>query len=568
MSINVNVNAQSKLYQLRFISVDSSSIKLDKSYLDFSGDSVAIIDKLTELKNLLNSQGYLSASIDSVQFDSDIASVYVFKGKKYVLGVIDYSALEKNVIELLTNNKQTKKKASIYHIIDQKNKLVQYYESIGYPFVKVYFEPFDIHDTIFNASLKLDKGVCYAMDSIYIKGDAKISSNYIEKTIGIKSDDSFNQGKINNIGNNINNLSFIREIKPAEIEFRQQTLDLYLYLENQKANMFNGIIGFLQDEKNDKLEITGDLTLNLVNSFGKGEEIFLNWEKLESSSQKLDLSFNYPYIFKSNFGLDLDFELYKKDSTYLSLNSGLGLRLFLSNDDYVRVYYRYKSSSRIGNEEEQVVSTSLADVRSNVIGISYNLNQVDYRFNPRKGIILNMFGGAGFKSISRSKLDTLNINLDENTTELEAGLDLDIYYPIYRNFVFHFGNQTRYLDQFTDSGKSNLLFENELYRFGGAKSLRGFDENIFLASFYSLQNVEIKYLFDKNSAFYAFWNGAYYYQNISSGTTEDFPWGFGIGLDFDTKAGIFSLNYAVGKQFDNPFQLQSAKIHFGYISRF
>jgi hemolysin activation/secretion protein len=122
------------------------------------------------------------------------------------------------------------------------------------------------------------------------------------------------------------------------------------------------------------------------------------------------------------------------------------------------------------------------------------------------------------------------------------------------------------MNQFSD--KDPVYFENELYRFGGAKTLRGFDESIFFASIYSIQNIEIKYLFEKNSAFYVFWNGAYYYQDITQNITEDFPWGFGIGLDFDTKAGIFSLSYALGKQFDNPFEIQSAKIHFGYISRF
>ena len=565
---NLNVHAQSKQYEIRFISVDNSSNEILKPYSDFRGDSITVLNELKNLKNELHVQGYLSASIDSVKFDADKAIVHLFQGRKYIVGKIDYSGLENTALEALGLHGRQKKHINIYQLADQKNKLVRHYENSGFPFAKAYFEPVDIKDSLFNASLQVAKGDYYAMDSMYIKGDVKISSNYIQKTIQIQPGDAFNQEHIADIGNRIQNLNFISEIKPAEIEFRQDVVDLYLYLQKQKANVFNGIIGFLQSEQDGKLQITGDLMLNLVNSFGRGEEIFLNWEKLESSSQKLNVAFDYPYLFKSDFGVDFNFELYKKDSTYLSLNSGLGLRLFLSKDDFVRAYYRYKSSSRIGSDKEQLVSANFADVQSNVIGVSYHLNRLDYRFNPRKGVVLNLFGGAGFKNISGLKSDTLNLNIDQNTTELEAGLDLGIYYPIYGNFVFHFSNSTRYLDQFSDKEKQSLQFENELYRFGGAKSLRGFDESIFLASIYSLQNAEIRYLFDKNSAFYAFWNGAYYYQNLSTGVTEDFPWGFGIGMDFDTKAGIFSLSYALGKQFDNPFQLQTAKIHFGYISRF
>jgi hypothetical protein len=348
-------------------------------------------------------------------------------------------------------------------------------------------------------------------------------------------------------------------------------VDLYLYLENKKANTFNGIIGFLpENEETGKLLITGELNLNLINPFGKGEEIYLQWEKMESSTQKLDVGFMYPYIFKSNLGLDSDFSLYKKDSTYISISAGVGIRVFLNHDNYFKAYYKYKSTTRIGDEENLSSSLSFADVKSNIFGGYYYINKLDYIYNPRKGIELNLFAGAGFKEISDAKNldDSLNLNTDTRTIEIEAGLDADFYYPIYNNFVFHFGNTTRYLDQFGDNKKDNVFFENELYRFGGARSLKGFDESIFYASVYSLQNVQIKYLFEQNSAFYIFWNGAYYYRNITQKTTEDFPWGVGIGMDFQTKAGIFSLSYAVGKQFDNPLELRTAKIHFGYISRF
>ena len=106
----------------------------------------------------------------------------------------------------------------------------------------------------------------------------------------------------------------------------------------------------------------------------------------------------------------------------------------------------------------------------------------------------------------------------------------------------------------------------------GLRNYKNFKLNIIaklnIIKLFKTRIIEIKYLFEQNSSFYAFWNGAYYYKNVVQNVTEDFPWGFGIGLDFDTRAGIFSLSYALGKQFDNSFEIQAAKIHFGYISRF
>jgi hypothetical protein len=61
---------------------------------------------------------------------------------------------------------------------------------------------------------------------------------------------------------------------------------------------------------------------------------------------------------------------------------------------------------------------------------------------------------------------------------------------------------------------------------------------------------------------------AYYESEILEEKTSDYPIGLGFGLNFATKAGIFSLNYALGKQENQSFNLRSAKIHFGFISRF
>jgi hypothetical protein len=43
----------------------------------------------------------------------------------------------------------------------------------------------------------------------------------------------------------------------------------------------------------------------------------------------------------------------------------------------------------------------------------------------------------------------------------------------------------------------------------------------------------------------------------------------GIGLVFETKAGLLNISFAVGKRDDVNFDLrQAAKIHFGYINYF
>jgi len=44
--------------------------------------------------------------------------------------------------------------------------------------------------------------------------------------------------------------------------------------------------------------------------------------------------------------------------------------------------------------------------------------------------------------------------------------------------------------------------------------------------------------------------------------------GFGVGTNFNTRAGTFSISYALGKIINNPIQISNSKIHLGYINRF
>ena len=44
--------------------------------------------------------------------------------------------------------------------------------------------------------------------------------------------------------------------------------------------------------------------------------------------------------------------------------------------------------------------------------------------------------------------------------------------------------------------------------------------------------------------------------------------GTGLGLAFDTKAGIFNLAWAIGKRNDTELNLRQSKIHFGFVNYF
>jgi hemolysin activation/secretion protein len=67
---------------------------------------------------------------------------------------------------------------------------------------------------------------------------------------------------------------------------------------------------------------------------------------------------------------------------------------------------------------------------------------------------------------------------------------------------------------------------------------------------------------------YAFVDAGYINEKWQQSENSDTPFSAGIGLELDTKNGIFTFIYALGQSKFQPFSLNFSNIHFGYTSRF
>jgi outer membrane protein assembly factor BamA len=110
--------------------------------------------------------------------------------------------------------------------------------------------------------------------------------------------------------------------------------------------------------------------------------------------------------------------------------------------------------------------------------------------------------------------------------------------------------------------------ENEKYRIGGYRMLRGFDEEAIYTPFYSIFTTEFRLLLSQNSYFNLFTDVGIVEDEQKGAGNIDVPVGFGIGVALETRGGIFSLSYALGRNLDNKIQVRNGKIHFGFVSLF
>ena len=107
-----------------------------------------------------------------------------------------------------------------------------------------------------------------------------------------------------------------------------------------------------------------------------------------------------------------------------------------------------------------------------------------------------------------------------------------------------------------------------MFRLGGFRTLKGFDEDAFLASFYGIMTGEMRYFTGENSFFSLLFNAAYFERKLEEDLINGWPWGAAAGITLETAPGMISVFYAIGKSPESTLAFRNAKVHIGFVSLF
>ncbi|MCB0688995.1 MAG: hypothetical protein KDC53_20795, partial [Saprospiraceae bacterium] len=432
------------------------------------------------------------------------------------------------------------------------------------------------------ASVKMKLNQKFTIEQIEIEGNLSISDRYLKHIIAIDEGQPFNKQEIIAIKDRLNSISFLTYKKDPVVDFLGNSATVHLFLDKKNANRFDILLGLQPTGVGDqrRFRLTGNVNIDLANQFGAGEIFHLNYKNLMPATQDLDLSLNYPFIFDWSFGTELNFNLYKRDSSYIDIGYQAGIHYFLNTNDYVQFFVENQSTKLLTIDTNRILRThqlpEFLDVRQKLLGTTLHFEKLNYRLNPRKGYDITLRLSAGTKNIKKNQtiisikdpFDTefnfndLYENIKLNSFQFRSSVAIHKYLPVFRSSAIKFSMNSGLIS----SGQK--MFDNELFRIGGTKLLRGFNEESIFANFYSILTTEYRLLFNQNSNLFIFWDLGYYEKNTLSGRIIDQPMGFGTGLNLETKVGIFTITYALGKQNENPISFRQGRIHFGMISQF
>lgn len=575
---------------LQLLPTDTSLAFLNEqiNYPSHCVDSLNVYAALGKVLTELHQAAYLEASFDSIYIDKKDAKAFLHLGGKYEWlylqnGNIPIAILKELGIDLKTYKN---KPFSYSKVLALEEQLLTYAENNGYPFAEIRLDSFFIKKEGIAASLFWQKNNRITIDSINIIGTGKISATYLHHYLGIKKGALYDQSQVLTIKKQLESLPFVQSKQDPKITFKGNRAILNLFLEKKQANRFDILFGVLPNSNpllQRKLLVTGSGKIELHNAFGLAESISASFQQLRPETQELDLAFAYPYVFNLPFGVELDFDLYKRDTTYLDLNYDAGLNYFFDARQYLQAFWKQSQSNLLTVDKNALLQSrqlpNNLDVKNTFFGLEYGLERLDYRFNPRKGWQFVVRAAVGNKVIEPNNIIVNLEDLNDTTFSFQSLYDafdlqsvnyrlegkVAMYYPIARQSTIKMAIQNAMILS------ENAIFQNEVYRIGGNRLLRGFDEEAIFASWYTVLTLEYRFLLSKNSNVYLFADSAYIENKMPQNTVFQRPLGFGAGLNFDTAVGVFGISIALGRDFNNPsdfFDFRSPKLHFGYVSLF
>lgn len=520
-------------------------------------DTVSIYRNFSRCISTFHQQGFLEARIDSLSIEDSKTYAFGFLGNKYQWATISTDSLSNSWFQLagINTSSQFHQPVSSESLGALASKTIGHLEDKGYPFASIQFSNINITENRFFADIKVNPGPLILLDTLYLLGDVRVSRRFIESYLGFEKGAMYRESEIANYDNKLRTLPFADVIKPLEVEFTPGRARVYTYIANQRANRFSGWLGFTTNpNQTPRLRLSGDVELVLSNVFSLGEVNSLQWQAFEQGTQRLKLSSAWPYLFGKRVGVNSQFNLYRRDSSYININPKFDIRFPFSFWE-AGFGIDLRASNTISTEDGMGSTSTLLYTVS--LGVGQPLQQA----LPTRGFWAFTAFGVGH----RNKEETNNQS-DYASVVGEVSGQLVGYYPVHGSLMVAKVKMNGRLLAHINSAESAMFFENEIYRIGGFDSLRGFNQESILTPAYVISTAEMQLRVAGAINTYLFFD--YGLVKVSGTPDLQVPFGTGFGIQIASAGGLVNISYALGNGMGETMKLSNAKIHLGFTASF
>jgi outer membrane protein insertion porin family len=489
--------------------------------------------------------------------------IEVYEGKQTLLGALTFAGQQPLSTTTILDEFDSKPGTPLQvHVLEQDiDRLIARYERLGFPFAQCQVAQMIRREggdaDSLDVTIDIVQGENVTLDEIRVDGNAETESSVIVRETRLTRGEVFNPHKVDAIRQRLRRLNIFADVSEPELYMRGRNGGLLIRVKEGNTNTFDGVIGYLPaTAAGEGGYFTGLVSISMRNLFGTGRKLSVQWQREDKQSQELGLRYLEPWVFNIPANLTGGFFQRQQDTSYIRRVIDMKGEMMLSDELSIAV--------TLGSE---IVIPSLDTTVNRVFksstitfGLELQLDTRDDIFSPTRGARYRTDYQYGKKSTSNVPAALVSrVSAKANTQKIT--LDMDFFQSTFAHQVAAVGFHGREL-------RSGLLEEGEMFRFGGAKSLRGYRENQFLGSRVAWSNLEYRFLLARRSFVYGFVDAGYYSRPADElraiPKSEAFKYGYGIGIQFESGLGNLGVSFALG-QGDTFTQ---GKIHAGLINEF
>lgn len=497
------------------------------------------------LKTKLERRGFLSSEIISETKPNDSTFRYQFRLGNRISRVHIYIGKDRDLKQQLFPGEPDTLKMPLSDVEPMMETKLKILERDGFSLAQMQLLNLVRSDAVITADLDIRPGNKRKIADIVIEGYDKFPKGHKKAIQRLYRNRTFNQQTLQELHDDFSKFRFINQTRYPEILFTTDTTKIYVYAEKAKPSRFDGLIGFANDEENSKLVFNGYLDVQLINFVNTGEEFNLYWKSDGQQQRTFNASIELPYIFRTQFGLRAQLNIFKQDSTFQNTKTAIELGYLLRYNTRFYIGYQTTESSDIQNQN----SFSINDYQNRFFTIGGNhigYKPTDFLFPEKTRLSVK----AGFGS--------RDSNLQKND-QFFAEADLRHNFYLNDKNIFTVRSQDYYLS-------SDTYTVNEMFRFGGINSIRGFNENSLQANLLTSILTEYRYVLAPNLYVHSIFDYGYFSDDATDNSGRLLGIGFGFGLL--TKTGLLNLVYANGSTGDQQIKLSNSVVQFSLKANF
>ncbi|MBC7188437.1 MAG: BamA/TamA family outer membrane protein [Calditrichaeota bacterium] len=514
-------------------------------------------------------EGYPWARVDSIvaHYSTDSSGVkvsfWIEEGPLARIGTIAINGVDEEWHRLLLARFDSRPGRPFVEEVLRRDlqEALSEFENRGYPFAQLVLDSLSLREEeesrLLDICLSAFLGPQVRIDEVRVVGATTTKRQVIARAAGLRSGQLYSQRTMERVPARLKRLPFIESADPPVAFVGEQgTGGVLLTVRERKASSIDGVLGYNPGVGTEKGYLTGLLDLSLGNLFGTARALQARWQKRDQKTQELRFSYREPWVLGSPLSLGCAFEQLVQDTTYVRRDLALELSLPLAD--------RLTAKVQLGRGEvlpDSLATALLGMPRSRsltgALGVEYDTR--DDLLNPRSGFFyqtaLSVDRKKQFVSPDQQALYGVPPRVDNRRVIVDA----ELYVQPLRYQVVAIAVHGRQVT----STQGRIPIEDQ-FRFGGARTLRGYREHEFRGSKVAWSNVEYRYLLGRRSRAFVFLDGGYYWREDAHQTSEGYRIGYGCGVRIETGLGIVGVDLGLGKG----DSLMETKVHVGLVNEF